>query len=121
MKDRLYQLRKETLNLSRAKFGEAIGMSDSEIKNVEYGNTQLKENKIALICSVYGVNEIWLRTGVGEMFKAVTRNEEISKFFYDVLKQEDESFQKRFIAALASCTPEMWDAARKFIDDLSKK
>ena len=51
MKNRILQLRKTVLNLSRAKFGEAIGMSDSEIKNIENGVTQLKENKIPLICN----------------------------------------------------------------------
>ena len=54
--------------MSRAKFGEPIGMTDSEIKNVETGATQLKENKIPLICNAYNVNEQWLRTGQGDMF-----------------------------------------------------
>ena len=54
------------------------------------------------------------------MLKKATRNEELAKFFYDVLKDDDKSFQKRFVAALANCTPEMWELAAKFIDDLSK-
>ena len=67
MKDRLFYLRKTVLNLSRAKFGIPIGMSDGEIKNIETGLTQLKENKIPLICNAYNVNEEWLRTGKGSV------------------------------------------------------
>ena len=73
MKDRLFYLRKKVLNLSREKFGAPVGMTDSEIKNIETGITQLKENKIPLICSKYNVSETWLRTGEGEMFLPKSR------------------------------------------------
>lgn len=77
MKDRLFYLRKTVLNLSRKKFGDRIGMTDSEIKNIETGITSLKENKIPLICQEYNVNESWLRTGEGSMFREVSRDEEL--------------------------------------------
>lgn len=79
MKDRLFHLRKEVLHLSREKFGAPIGMTDSELKNIEYGKTQLKEIKIPLICSTYNVNETWLRTGEGEIFHPMPRGEEIGQ------------------------------------------
>ena len=75
MKDRLFYLRKTVLNLSRAKFGIPIGMSDGEIKNIETVLTQLKENKIHLICNAYNVNEEWLRTGKGETFLPKSRGQ----------------------------------------------
>lgn len=79
MKNRLLHLRKDVLNLSREKFGRPIGMSDSEIKNIENGLTRLKENKIPLICSAYNINETWLRTGEGSMYISRTLHQEMSK------------------------------------------
>lgn len=51
MKERLFELRKSVLKLSREKFGAKVGMSGSEVRNVEEGLTQLKENKIPLKCA----------------------------------------------------------------------
>lgn len=118
--DRVKAVRTEK-GKSMEEFGKILNVSRPAISMIESGKNNVSERIIADIVREFGVNELWLRTGEGEMFKTATRNEEISKFFYDVLKMEDEAFQKRFVAALASCTPEMWDAARKFIDDLSKK
>lgn len=68
MNERLRILRKE-LNLSQAKFGEPIGLSRDEIKNLEYEKTKLKEISIPLICKNYNVSFDWLVTGQGEMFE----------------------------------------------------
>lgn len=106
--------------ISMEDFGKQVNVSRPAISMIESGKNNVSERIIADIVREFGVNELWLRTGEGEMFKKATRNEELSKFFYDVLKADDESFQKRFVAALANCTPEMWELAAKFIDDLSK-
>ena len=90
MKERLFHLRKAVLNLSRAKFGEPIGMSDSEIKNIETGLTQLKDSKISLICKEYNVNETWLRTGTGDMFNPKTRGEEIGAIVKSAARHDPE-------------------------------
>lgn len=70
MKDRLYHLRKEVLGLSRTRFGAPVGMTDSEIKNLETGATQLKELKAQLICQTYGVRPEWLLSGEGDILQA---------------------------------------------------
>lgn len=96
MKDRLFHLRKTVLNMSRAKFGIPIGMSDGEIKNIETGLTQLKENKIPLICNAYNVNEEWLRTGNGEIFIPKTRGQEIGEIVQSASKNDPEEAVKFF-------------------------
>lgn len=96
MKDRLFHLRKTVLNMSRAKFGIPIGMSDGEIKNIETGLTQLKENKIPLICNAYNVNEEWLRTGKGEIFIPKTRGQEIGEIVQSASKNDPEEAVKFF-------------------------
>lgn len=90
MKERLLHLRKDILNKSRVKFGEPIGMTDSEIKNIENGITDLKENKIPLICREYNVREEWLRTGQGDIFQPVGRGEEIGQIVRSAAQTDPE-------------------------------
>lgn len=96
MNERLLYLRKTLLGLSRVKFGQAVGMSDSEIKNIETGVTQLKENKIPLICSAYNVSEPWLRTGEGEPFLPKTRDQEIQEIVRGALTHPTDEAQRFF-------------------------
>ena len=101
------------LDISQEAFGRPLGLSRSEIKNLEYKKTTLKEITIPLMCSVYHVNETWLRTGEGEMFIELTRDEQIAAFVGSALKDEDESIQQRCLAALASLTVEEWEVIAK--------
>ena len=118
MKDRLFRLRKRELKLSREKFGERVGMSGSEIRNVEDGVTQLKENKIPLICREFNVNEVWLRTGEGEPFKEESREEQIMRFAAQTVKGSDE-FRKAFVSMLAKMDASDWDSLAKLFDSLA--
>ena len=117
VKDRILYLRKTALNLSRAKFGEPIGMSDSEIKNIENGITQLKENKIPLICKSYNVNESWLRTGGGEMFLPKTRGQEIGDIVKAAAQHDPETAAKFFTSLLE----EMSDAEIVLMYEIFKR
>lgn len=67
MDERIRSLR-ERIGLSRAAFGQKIGVSGDVINNLERGRVEIKEPMIKLICSEFSVNEEWLRTGKGEMF-----------------------------------------------------
>lgn len=118
MKDRLFRLRKSELKLSREKFGERVGMSGSEIRNVEDGVTQLKENKIPLICREFNVNEVWLRTGEGEPFQEESRQEQIMRFATQTVKGSDE-FRKAFVSMLAKMDASDWDSLAKLFDSLA--
>ena len=104
MNNRILYLRKELLNLSRVKFGAPIGMSDSEIKNVETGLTQLKETKIPLICSAYNVNENWLRTGEGEIFLPKTRGQEIGDIAAAASAHDPDAAREYFTKLLGDMT-----------------
>lgn len=67
MNERL-RLVREALDMSRAAFGQRLGVSGDVINNLERGRVELKEHIIKLVCSEYSVNEVWLREGTGDMF-----------------------------------------------------
>ena len=118
MKDRLFWLRKSELKMSREKFGERVGMSGSEIRNIEDGVTRLKENKIPLICREFNVNEVWLRTGEGEPFKEESREEQIMRFATQTVKGS-EAFRKAFVSMLAKMDADEWKTLANIFDSLA--
>jgi transcriptional regulator with XRE-family HTH domain len=56
------------LDLTQQEFADRIGIKRNTIANYESGRNEPVDSVISLICREYGVNEIWLRTGEGEMF-----------------------------------------------------
>lgn len=119
MKDRLKDLRKN-LGISQEKFAKELGLTKNYISLVENGNRSLSDQSIKVLCSLFNVNEEWLRTGNGEMFIPETKDEQISKMLADVLKCEDSDFKKRLIMALAKMDESGWDALEKLIDSISE-
>lgn len=67
MNERIRILR-ENQSLSRAAFGEKLGVSGDVINNLERGRVEPKDSIIKLICAVYSANEEWLRSGNGDMY-----------------------------------------------------
>ena len=66
MNERLRIVR-EDREMSRAAFGQRIGVSGDVINNLERGRVEIKEHIIKLVCSEFSINEEWFRTGAGEM------------------------------------------------------
>lgn len=118
--DRIKMLR-ESSGLTQEAFGAKIGLSRSEVKNIEYKKTLPKETKIPLIVEKFGVNEKWLRDGEGDMLMPKSRNEELTSFMSTVITDEDDSFRRRFIEMLSKLSAEEWallaKMAKKMEDD----
>lgn len=114
MKDRIKALRKE-LGLSGEKFGERIGVKKAAISKIESGVVGLSDSNILAICREFNVNEEWLRTGTGEMFKDMTLDEEIISFIGDIQWDASNTFKKRFISAIAKLNEEEWKVLEKII------
>ena len=66
MNEYVYCVKKK--KLSRAAFGERIGVSGDVINNLERGRVEVKEHIIKLISAEYGVTEEWLRNGTEPMY-----------------------------------------------------
>ena len=67
--ERVRQVRKY-LNLTLEKFGKKLGVGKGAISAIEIGTRNLTGQMAKSICREFNVNEEWLRTGAGEMFKA---------------------------------------------------
>ena len=94
--------------LSKAKFADPIHVTPQFLSAVCNGKSSLSERTIQDICRVYGVDELWLRTGIGEMFRPRTREDEITSFCADLLGPDATEDQKKLVANLGKLTPEQW-------------
>lgn len=108
MNERLKELR-TTLGITLEEFGKRIGITRSAVGHLEKGSRNLTEQTLKSICREFGVNEEWLRTGEGEMFVPLTRSEAIAEFAGSLMKEEDASFKKRLVEALAKLNEQEWE------------
>lgn len=115
---RVKELRKE-LNLTLEKFGKPLGVGKTAISKIENGENSLTDQMIISICREYNANEEWLRTGEGEMFLPLTRNQVITDFAADLIKEED-SFRSRLIEALAKLSEDEWEVLEKIAKNLTE-
>lgn len=109
--------------MSRRVFGERLGVSESVIVNIEYDRLKRpdqKESLYKLICKEFNVNEEWLRTGNGEMFIPLTRDQLITDFAADLI-MENDTFKKRLVEALAKLDENEWEVLEKLAESLIKK
>lgn len=105
--------------LSKAKFAAPIHVTPQFLSAVCNGKSSLSERTIKDICREYGVDEIWLRDGIGEMFRPRTREDEITSFCADLLGPDATEDQKKLVANLGKLTPEQWSFLYDIIKTLS--
>jgi hypothetical protein len=114
MGERVKELRK-VLGLSGEKFGEKIGLKRNSLSQIETGKNNLSEQNILAICREFNVNEEWLRTGTGEMFKDMSLDEEIINFIGEIQWDASNTFKKKFISAIAKLNDDEWKVLEKII------
>lgn len=116
---RIKELRKK-LGLTQQEFADRIGIKRGGVANYEIGRNEPSDSVISLICREFKINEDWLRTGEGEMFKPVNKNLQILEYFNDVAELDDTSFKKRISLALAQLSDEGWQHLEQFLDEFDK-
>lgn len=124
MKDRIKELRKNK-KLTQAEFGERIGVKGNTITTYENGSRVPSEAVIKSICRVFNVNEEWLRTGQGDPYIQLSRDEALAEFFGDVMKGEDPDFRRRLLSVMSRLSVEEWalleQMAWKLVDELQQE
>ena len=123
MYERIKLLRTEQLHMTQTEFGEALGVKRDVINNIENNrlkNPEKQEPIYRLMCEKFNVSEEWLRTGEGEMFVPLTKNQVITEFAADLV-MEDYTFKKRLFVALAKLNESEWEVLEKLANSLIKK
>jgi transcriptional regulator with XRE-family HTH domain len=99
MKDRIFQVRKSA-NLNQTEFAEKLNLTKNYISLIENGNRVPSDRTVSDICREFGVNRVWLETGVGDPFQPKDKREELKAVFADVLSGR-QSEKNAFIEAVA--------------------
>ena len=123
MKDRIKLVRK-TLKLTQQEFADRIGIKRNTVGLYEIGQSGVSDAVIKSICREFNVDETWLRTGEGEMFRKRTDNEVLTEFAADMVFEADDSFKKAIITTFAKMDDETWDLfekwARRFLEQFNE-
>ena len=120
MHDRIKELR-DALNLTQQEFADRIGVKRSTIAKYEGGWNVPLDAVISLICREFNVSERWLRTGEGEMFRPVSRNEELFTFALSAAKAPPDDVRAQLLSVMARLSTDDWAAlariARLFLEE----
>lgn len=108
---------REIVGQSQEEFAKKASRTRSEIKNIEYGKTSPKPEVIQAICSAWGVDRIWLETGVGEPFKPVDRSEQIASILNHAVSHSDTA-RDRLIRAFSQLPDEMFEQAERILEEI---
>ena len=115
MYNRIKKIR-QSLKLNQAEFSKLLGMGQSTLGMLEVGKREILDRHIKTICSIFNVNETWLRTGIGEMFiepddsaiEQLAKTYNLDKFeqqlllTYLELPKSDRAILKKYILNLSA-------------------
>lgn len=107
MQNQIKELRSH-VGLNQTDFGARIGVRQSTIAGWETGQRIPPDSAIVSICREFHVDEHWLRTGEGEMFIQISRDQEIMDFVADTMQDDKDNFRRRFLLALSRLPEERW-------------
>ncbi len=120
MNTRIKQIR-EYWDLTQEEFGKKIGSARNTIANYENGNRNPSNSVIISICREFNVNEDWLRTGNGEMFKESPLRNEVGYYVEELLEDfKDNPFYDMIIEMMKTYA-ELDDKSKKVLRDCASK
>ncbi len=120
MKDRIKVVRK-ALGLNQTDFGSKIGVKQGTVAAYESGARIPLDSVIVSICREFNVSERWLRTGEGEMFVQLSREEEITKFAMEIIRDPGSEFQRQLLTTMARLEPAQWKLMEQMLDQLIRQ
>ena len=94
--------------MKKSEVARRINVSPAFISQLCSGAALPSERTIVDISRVCGVNQMWLRSGEGDMFQAMNEDEELAAYLGDVMHDEPVSFRRRLTLEMKNWTPEVW-------------
>ena len=113
---RIKQLRKKK-KLNQTEFGSVIGLKNSAISKMEQEGSVVVDQNIQLICEKFQVRREWLIDGIGEMFAARTKNDELMEWAKRVSQSPHDSFPYRLAEALSKLDEPQWKMLEQIFDE----
>ena len=92
----------------KSEVARMIKVSPAFISQLCSGAALPSERTIVDIARVCGINQMWLRSGEGEMFQAMNEDEELAAYLDDVMNDEPASFRRRITLEMENWTLEVW-------------
>lgn len=83
LNERLKKLRK-IIGVTQQEFADKLGLKRNTVATYEIGKATPSDRVISDICSKYNVNEDWIRSGTGDMFRKPS--DEIGYYVEDLLE-----------------------------------
>lgn len=118
--DRIKELR-NSLGITQQELADTIGVKRNTVATYEMGRSIPSDSALSLLCREFNVSEEWLRTGKGEMYNPVTRDEALAEAFGKILADEKPSFKRQLFHVLCSLDVEQWkvleDVLMKLVDE----
>ena len=108
---------REDLKMTRAAFGESLGVSGDVINNMERDRAEVKEYMLRLLCKVHNVNYFWLTEEKGDVYlspPSIIMNDVIDRYNLDDV---DVSLIKEYV----KLEPEIRKAIKQLIINVVKK
>lgn len=123
MNNRIKELRTKHLKekfgkkFTQKDFAIRLGLSENFIWQIEKAEREPSDRTIADICREFGVDRVWLETGVGEPFKPVDRSEQIAAILGHAISHNDTA-RDRLIRAFSQLPDDMFEHAEQILEEI---
>lgn len=107
----------EQSKLTKTAFANKLGISQPYLSQLCSGQKSPSDRTISDICREFGVDRVWLETGVGEPFRPVDRDEQIAAILTKAITGND-SARDRLIRAFCQLPDEMFDQAEAILEEI---
>lgn len=116
MNERIAELIR-ALGLRQMEFAKRLSLSQPFVSALCSGSKTPSERTVYDICREFNVNEHWLRTGEGEMFRPQTTEQELYALLGDLMADKPD-FRHRLITVLLRMSPEEWRMLERKMEEL---
>ena len=104
--------------MNQGEFGKAIGLKQGAISKLEKPGNAVVDQNIQLICEKFQVRREWLVDGIGEMFAARTKKDELMEWAERVSQSPHDSFPYRLAEVLAKLDEPQWKRLEQIFDKI---
>lgn len=113
------------LNMKQGDLAKELTLSQGHVSDIENGRKTVSDQTIEILTLKYNVRDEWIRNGSGSMFEEMSKENQLMDWAANVLKDESNTFKRRFVNMLMSLTEDEWEfierKARELVECDDKK